>query len=308
MDQGEPKEAVTDTATEDPQETLAERAERLAKAAQAGESLSARAERLAGTKPAATGHKDATGKVTPFVAPQSDEGYLERLATHVLNTAQGFPGMESVEALAASGPQSGAMGTSKTRTGAKVPGPLSFAEAQSRLRGNTSQIDPDVSMGEQIVGGTALASGLGGATLKGMGAAPAILEHAPVVGRVVRAGRTLGRILDHYAPPAAEAVEAAKPAIDPVKALVNAKPSAGPMIEGFQGPMDTLDELIQSGRLEKGPQSVGDLVESTAAKGQRHGTKARFKMIEDMMAKRAGSQSEPPAAQIVGRRFVYPPR
>ncbi len=300
-------------------------------------------------KPVPTGHKDASGKVTPFVAPQSDEGYLERLATHVLNTAQGFPGMESIEALAASGPQSGTMGTNKTRTGAKVPAPLSFAEAQSRLRGNTSQIAPDVSTGEQIVGGTALASGLGGATLKGMGAAPAILEHAPVVGRVVRAGRTLGRIADHFAPPAAAATEAAT-AIQPVEGLTGLmdssiptaaadatstegavagsaeldpkifkqgrtnlqrataprpattspviKPSGGPVIEGYQRPMETLDDLLQGGQSEKGPQSLDDLVESQAAPKQRHGTKARFKMIEERMGKSPPdpAHAEPPAS------------
>ncbi len=302
-------------------------------------------------KPVPTGHKDASGKVTPFVAPRSDEGYLERLATHVLNTAQGFPGMESIEALAASGPQSGTMGTNKTRTGAKVPAPLSFEEARSRLRANTEQIAPDVSTGEQIVGGTALASGLGGATLKGLGAAPAILEHAPVIGRAVRAGRTLGRILDRFAPPVAEAATEAQAAIKPVEGLTSImdpsipmaadatstegaalgsrsgeldpkifkqgrtnlqraaaprpastspviKPSGGPVIEGYQRPMETLDDLAQGGPLEKGPQSLDDLVESQAAPKQRHGTKARFKMIEERLGKSLPdpAHAEPPAS------------
>lgn len=73
----------------------------------------------------------------------SEPGYGQRLATHILNTAQGIPGVEMVEAAA------GAAGSHLTSH------PMSYTQSLNTLRGNTSQIGGPTSFLEKLAGGLA---------------------------------------------------------------------------------------------------------------------------------------------------------
>lgn len=70
-------------------------------------------------------------------------GYLSRFATHVLNAAQGIPGMEAVEAGA------GALGSHLTGH------PLTYAQSLSTLRDATGNISGPVSFAEKLMGSAA---------------------------------------------------------------------------------------------------------------------------------------------------------
>ncbi len=79
----------------------------------------------------------------PLPAPKPEEpemGYAGRLATHVLNAAQGIPGMEAFEAAA------GSLGSKLTDN------PMSYQESLDALRGMTSQIGGGTSAVEHALG------------------------------------------------------------------------------------------------------------------------------------------------------------
>lgn len=70
----------------------------------------------------------------------SQPGYLERAATHVLNTAQGAPGVEAFEAGA------GALGSKLTKA------PMTYRQSLSSLRGSTANIGGKTSFAEHMAG------------------------------------------------------------------------------------------------------------------------------------------------------------
>jgi hypothetical protein len=72
-----------------------------------------------------------------------ETGYLGRLVTHVLNAAQGIPGMEAFEAGA------GALGSHLTSH------PLSYQESLNTLRDQTGNIGGKTSVAEKAMGGLA---------------------------------------------------------------------------------------------------------------------------------------------------------
>lgn len=77
-----------------------------------------------------------------------EPGYGERVATHVLNTAQGIPGVEAIEAAAATGPRA-------NKTGVVAPG-MSYKESLDALRANTGRIGGVTSAIEKGVGSLAM--------------------------------------------------------------------------------------------------------------------------------------------------------
>jgi hypothetical protein len=110
-------------------------------------------------------------------------GYVDRLATHVLNTGQGIPGVEAVEAGA------GALGSKLTRH------PMSYGQSLAQLRENTGNIGGVVSAGEKMVGGLATMPFLPASPLKAgavIGAADQALSADPESDLTSRAWRTAG--------------------------------------------------------------------------------------------------------------------
>ena len=112
----------------------------------------------------------------------SQPGYLERLSTHVLNAAQGIPGVEAVEAAA------GALGSKLTGR------PQTYRQALGTLKTATGQIGGKTGMGERILGSTAVLPFLAASpVLAGaqLGAADQALSADPDVSLAGRAGRTV---------------------------------------------------------------------------------------------------------------------
>lgn len=83
-------------------------------------------------------------------AAAAEPTYGERLATHILNTAQGIPGMERLEATA------GELGSRLTAH------PMDYDQSLATLRGNTSQIGAKTSLAEHLMGSLAVAPFLRG--------------------------------------------------------------------------------------------------------------------------------------------------
>lgn len=117
--------------------------------------------------------------------------------------------------------------------------------------------------------------------------APAIAEHIPVVGRAIRVGRIVGRIADKYGSTEA----AAAPEV-----AASVAPPATQSVEGLQGPMGSLEDMMQEGGLQKGPQSIDELVAQKPNPGStavtRHRTKAQFDYMAERMANRVASPAQ----------------
>lgn len=77
------------------------------------------------------------------LAAADDQGYGTRLATHVLNAAQGIPGVAAVEAGA------GALSSRLTNH------PMTYDQSLATLQGQTGQIGGKTSMAEKAMGGLA---------------------------------------------------------------------------------------------------------------------------------------------------------
>ena len=95
----------------------------------------------------------------------SQPGLIERAAGNVLNTFQGIPGVERLEAGA------GALGSQLTSH------PMDYGQSLATLRGATAQIPAPLRIGEQIVGAAPIAGFLPGGVVKG-GAAYGALQGA----------------------------------------------------------------------------------------------------------------------------------
>lgn len=87
--------------------------------------------------------RSQTPRVDASEEQAPEPGYGERLATHVLNAAQGIPGMEAVEAGA------GMLGSKLTDH------PMSYKESLETLRGATGNIGGWTSAGEKALGSVA---------------------------------------------------------------------------------------------------------------------------------------------------------
>lgn len=162
------------------------------------------ARRLAGVKPEA----------------EPEPGYLERLAAHVLNTAQGIPGMEAVEAGA------GALGS-------HLPGntPMSYEQSLNALRDATGQIGGKTAAAERMMGSIATLPFLptnpaaAGAVL---GGADQLLSASPnqsVAGRVAKTavGAGVGGLLG----------KGADMAVTAGRSLLSANPANGFLNQSF---------------------------------------------------------------------------
>lgn len=99
----------------------------------------------------------------PSAVDEGDPGYGERLATHVLNTAQGIPGVEAVEAGA------GMLGSNRQRILDLLrmkmgidpkfqsdDAPLTYKQSLDALRGMTGKIPAGLRVAEQAVGSMAV--------------------------------------------------------------------------------------------------------------------------------------------------------
>lgn len=103
----------------------------------------------------------------------AEPGYGERLATHVLNTATGIPGVAAVEAGA------GALGSKVAAKFGLIDAPLSYDASRAALHENTDQIGGKTAKVERVVGATAAAPFLPGGVVAGgaaYGAADAALN------------------------------------------------------------------------------------------------------------------------------------
>lgn len=101
----------------------------------------------------------------------SEPSYGERLATHLLNTAQGIPGVEAVEAAG------GSLGSRFTKR------PMSYTQSLNTLRDNTAQIGRGTSFVEKLAGSLATTPFLPKGPIAGgaaYGAADRALEADPV--------------------------------------------------------------------------------------------------------------------------------
>jgi hypothetical protein len=115
---------------------------------------------------------------------ETDPGYFARLATHVLNTAQGISGMEAFEAGA------GALGS-------HLPGntPMSYEQSLQTLRDATGQIGGKTAAAEKMMGSVATLPFLGAnPALAGaqLGGADQLLSADPNESLAMRAAKTAG--------------------------------------------------------------------------------------------------------------------
>lgn len=144
---------------------------------------------------------------------EGDPGYGQRFATHVLNTAQGIPGVEAVEAGA------GMLGSNRQRVLDLLrmkmgidpkfqsdDAPLTYKQSLETLRGMTGKIPTGLRIAEQAVGGLAvpIPKGWSAAKTGGMfGAASQALSADPIedgTDLAMRAGKTaLGGLIGNKA-------------------------------------------------------------------------------------------------------------
>lgn len=111
-------------------------------------------------------------------ADAAEPGYLERLGTHVLNAAQGIPGVEAVEAAA------GSLGSQLTGH------PQNYRTALQTLRERTGQIGTGTNLAEKAMGSVATLPFLPASPAKAgaaLGAADAMLDADPDAGLGTRA-------------------------------------------------------------------------------------------------------------------------
>lgn len=110
-------------------------------------------------------------------------GYVERGLTHVLNAAQGIPGMEAVEA------EAGRQGSTLTDH------PMDYTTSLQRLRERTGQIGGKTSFAEHVMGGLATLPFLpenGAAAGATLGAADQLFAADPDRGKLERVARGAG--------------------------------------------------------------------------------------------------------------------
>lgn len=196
------------------------------------------------------------------------------LATsHILNAAQGFPGMRQLEAAA------GAVGSHATDH------PMTYAESKAALDQMTDEIPGDLRTVGQFAGGSALEGPL---LIAG---AQKVKRYAPVVKAVakeavpariqkmIRAGRRVTKALPET-----------KVTPLSVKGKATIADDVAETLESRLGLTPEKMGLIEEGTptLEN---RLGDVVRNESPFKQRGATKARFEYFADRMAKRAAAQA-----------------
>lgn len=216
--------------------------------------------------------ENPTGDIEALFAPGQGKTLTDEvapaIAAHLMNTAQGVPGVRAVQA---------GVGSLASKF---TDNPMSYGESLSTLDEMTEGVPSDLRVTQQLIGG-------GPAMRLGAGMLKAGAKYAPVAGAVVRE-LPFVRSIDRGVRSGRRVLKSLpKGKAEPVQSVGKVADDAPPTLEGLiRNPMDEMAEVQRAATLE---QRLAQAAQKAPHK-PRHRTKAQFDYFADRMAQKAAER------------------